>query len=686
MDRALKSLYSICPIRNLRFFLRKPLSGAFLLAFIMSIILIPYWWLAVKWSESIFSSPSVQFAFTVTTFLLVLIIIDIFFILRYYQIVKNIDISIKTEELKRSEDKYRTLFEIAPFPVVISRLSDNRLRLINHRTAEIFDVNVSEVIGKKVDDYYENIGERKKVLDLIQRNGFLSDFEVELRSTKGRKIWASLSANKITYLGEPALFIAFADITRRKELEETLKKSEEIYRSVVTASPDAIVNSDLTGIISMVSPAAVSMFGGNSDSDFLGRSVLDFIHPGDADRAHRNMIVLLTGGELQPQQYRGKRIDGTFFPYEIHSELTYDLTSEPSGYVYVIRDITKRIEAEQAIREYQERFITIFEEIPDPLLILDDSGRILDINRIGEENLLLNKENILGLNLDNAGLFGSNSEEDPIRFILDKESKESLETIIILPNGMKKYVILSTRRFMIRNSHGILLLIHDIDDIRRTQNALAQANNQLNLLNNITRHDILNRVMVVTGYSEYIREYITEKPYSTKIDIIFESGRDIQHLIEFTREYQDLGVRQPFWQQLNKIVKIHSIQSLLNNLTLNIPDTHIEIFADPMLEKVIYNLIENSVRHGEGVTTITISYEEQGSDLKIVYSDDGIGISENEKELIFKKGHGKNTGLGLFLIREILKITSITIHENGIPGDGVRFEMIIPAGSFRLLS
>ena len=60
---------------------------------------------------------------------------------------------------------------------------------------------------------------------------------------------------------------------------------------MVTASPDAIVNSDLTGIISMVSPAAVSMFGGNSDSDFLGRSVLDFIHPGDADRAHRNMIV-----------------------------------------------------------------------------------------------------------------------------------------------------------------------------------------------------------------------------------------------------------------------------------------------------------------------------------------------------------------------------------------------------------
>ena len=63
-----------------------------------------------------------------------------------------------------------------------------------------------------------------------------------------------------------------------------------------------------------------------------------------------------------------------------------------------------------------------------------------------------------------------------------------------------------------------------------------------------------------------------------KLTLFFESGRDIQHLIEFTREYQDLGVRQPFWQQLNKIVKIHSIQSLLNNLTLNIPDTHIEIF------------------------------------------------------------------------------------------------------------
>lgn len=671
-------------IKSIQNWFKTPLTGACIIVVILAVILIPYWWLAVKWSETTMPSPSVHFTFTTTTFLLVLIVIDCAFLIRYYQIERTNLLNQKTDDLKKGEDNYRNLIEMAPFPVVISRLSDSTLLMINHRTAEIFEVEPSEVIGKEVQNYYVDLKEREKVLEILLKNHFLSDFEVELISSKGRKIWASLSASMITYQDEPSLFIAFADISRRKELENTLKKSEELHRTVVTTSPDAIVISDPAGKMVMVSPAAIRMFGGRDADDFIGKSVLEFIHPDDADRARQKMADLFTGVHLEPRQYRGKRVDGTFFPYEIHTELIHDIHGNPSGIVYVIRDITRRVEAEEAIREYQERFVTIFEEIPDPLLILDETGRVHEMNRSGEEHLKIQKEKILGVLLHETGLFHAEGNRDPIRFILDKDSKDQLETIINLPDGSKRYVILRTRWFTINQVPEILLLIHDIDEIRRTQDALAQVNNRINILNSITRHDILNRVMAVTAYSEMLQEDITDRSLLRKINTIYESGKDIQHLIEFTREYQDLGVKKPVWQGIDKFFETRSIKSLLTNISVILPDTRVEIFTDQMLEKVIYNLIENSKRHGGAVTSISVSYRKQGDALIIIYEDNGCGISQDDKGKIFMKGYGKNTGLGLFLIREILIITGITISETGIPGQGVRFEMTVPAGAFRI--
>jgi signal transduction histidine kinase len=97
----------------------------------------------------------------------------------------------------------------------------------------------------------------------------------------------------------------------------------------------------------------------------------------------------------------------------------------------------------------------------------------------------------------------------------------------------------------------------------------------------------------------------------------------------------------------------------------------------------MYNLVENSVRHGKELTTIKLSSFEEAGDMIILYEDDGGGIIEEEKEKVFGKGFGKNTGLGLFLIREILSITGISIAETGVPGIGVRFEIRVPSGKYR---
>jgi signal transduction histidine kinase len=109
------------------------------------------------------------------------------------------------------------------------------------------------------------------------------------------------------------------------------------------------------------------------------------------------------------------------------------------------------------------------------------------------------------------------------------------------------------------------------------------------------------------------------------------------------------------------------------------------VFADIMVRKVFEILIENSVRHGGHVTVVRLSVVRSGDDLVVLYEDDGEGIPEHEKSLIFERGYGKNTGLGLFLVREILALTGIGIKETGTPGKGARFEMTVPKGGFKEL-
>jgi signal transduction histidine kinase len=109
----------------------------------------------------------------------------------------------------------------------------------------------------------------------------------------------------------------------------------------------------------------------------------------------------------------------------------------------------------------------------------------------------------------------------------------------------------------------------------------------------------------------------------------------------------------------------------------------VELLTDPLADKVPYNLVDNSIRHGKKVSRIRMSAEQVGDSMMIVYEDDGVGISAEDRERLFEKGFGKNTGYGLFLIREILAITGITIVENGKVGKGVRFEMLVPPGAWR---
>ncbi|HWQ66035.1 MAG TPA: PAS domain-containing sensor histidine kinase [Methanospirillum sp.] len=221
----------------------------------------------------------------------------------------------------------------------------------------------------------------------------------------------------------------------------------------------------------------------------------------------------------------------------------------------------------------------------------------------------------------------------------------------------------------------------------RQEEALRTANNKLSLLSSLTRHDVLNLLTGLGGYLEISHDMTVEPDLIRFIEKEIGAVRAIEEIIAFTREYEMVGMKAPVWQHIAQIFTDASAQAGLNGeIVLEMHLEGIWVYADPLLIRVFSNFIDNSIRHGHHVSRISLTSEMDVSGLTLIYTDNGEGVPATEKEKIFIRGYGKHTGLGLFLIREIFSITGITIRETGKPGEGVRFEMHIPRGMYRLLA
>ena len=241
---------------------------------------------------------------------------------------------------------------------------------------------------------------------------------------------------------------------------------------------------------------------------------------------------------------------------------------------------------------------------------------------------------------------------------------------------------------LIRQNRELLVLNENLKDanaqLEMAKSSFETANRKLNLLSGITRHDIRNQLTGLLGYIGLMKEQVRDPDLLVLVEKEERVAGHIVRQIEFTKNYDELGVNAPIWQDV--AMSISAIKSARPKGVVNITTklNGLEVYADPLFQKVHENLIDNSIRHGERAKNITFSWLPYSNNaIAIVYEDDGVGIRVEDKERIFEKGFGKNTGLGLFLTREILAITGITIKERGTYGKGVRFEILIPQGKYR---
>jgi PAS domain S-box-containing protein len=230
---------------------------------------------------------------------------------------------------------------------------------------------------------------------------------------------------------------------------------------------------------------------------------------------------------------------------------------------------------------------------------------------------------------------------------------------------------------------GTIITLRDITDRKSAETGFKKANRKLNLLSGIVRHDVKNKLTSLFIYLDLASERGCGDVQREELARVRNSAEGILTLVDFTQEYQDLGVSAPSWQNVGETLKDAAGSLDCSGVRIVDGTGGLEVLADNLFERVIYNLLDNALRYARGMKTFTVRFTLNDGVLTLYAEDDGPGVPDNEKERIFERGFGKNTGLGLFLVREILGITGITIRERGEPGNGARFEITVPPGAFR---
>jgi|GEM_PF-5480390 len=234
-----------------------------------------------------------------------------------------------------------------------------------------------------------------------------------------------------------------------------------------------------------------------------------------------------------------------------------------------------------------------------------------------------------------------------------------------------------------------ILVKGDLVALREGLNSIGEElsvlNYKLSLLSSITRHDIMNQITVLNSGLDVIEDCISpDNSCKHILELIRSATYNIREQISFTAVYEKMGVQKPTWHRISSIILKTRDSLNLNNIVILDNTQDLEIYADPLFSQVIYNLMDNALRHGRSLTHIAFSFKPYGEDGILVITDNGVGIADENKNDIFQKGFGNNTGLGLFLIREILAFNHITIRETGMAGKGARFEIYLPKGIWRI--
>lgn len=625
--------------------------------------------------------------------------------------------------LRESEQKMSSLFLNNPVALTLVSAKDGVFVDVNDAFIRMSGYTRSDIIGKTAQSLgvFPDNDQYHKFLTEIREKKEVSGFEISSRMASGNNGITRFSSSIITIGGTPHILSSIEDITENINIQSAFKT---IVQSMVGKTGINSLNSIAENIRSWLKADCIMISELLPDSNTVrvlsmlldGEFVSDFsysiidtpcesvrekgfcIYPDDATKLFPNSPDLQ---QLNIRGYIGTPLwnsDGEVLG--ILCVLFRDPIQHSPSVQKIIDIIAVKAAAEIERAQIEQSLIDSQIALKEAMDMASLAHWECDITS-GTFTFNDRFYDLYGTSAEQEGGYQMSGEKYFREFfypgdfeLVSKELYKAIETtdpdfqsdiehrIIRRDNEIRS---MNIRTRITKDANGRTIRTHgvnqDITQRKKAEEVIRKANRKLSLLTSITRHDILNKISTVYAITEFLKDKYKDPESSEYLKITIKAIEEIQDLIEFTRIYDEIGTGEPYWVKIDSLISHLSIPKSIT-LKKDLPDLY--IFADSMLQKVFFTLLDNSIRHGQHVSEVRLSTTITDNELIISWEDNGLGIPDEEKVEIFDKGFGKNTGFGLFLSREILSLTDISIRETGTYKIGARFEIIVPKGNYRI--
>jgi PAS domain S-box-containing protein len=610
----------------------------------------------------------------------------------------RIDEQKKAEEaLRKSEERYRNFANSLP-DIVFECDGNGKLTFFNRSAFEITGYTPEELEkGLNVLQFLvvEDRERAKENMQNVMTGQMLGVIEYRLLKKSGDVSPILVrTATVVLENGSVGLRGLVLDITDRKRAEQELlqhKNNAELYLNIVG---NIILALDSAGKITMLNKKAYEILG-YGQGELEGKDWAETCLPKEIHGELGTLFEAWAHGKVEtPEHYENYIVtkNGEKRLISWYNTALRNRDGRITGTLSSGEDITDRRKAKEQLENDKNYYEVLLDSILSGIIVVDSETRqIVDANPAALRFIGTNKkEDVVG-KICHKFICPNETGKCPIMDL--GQTVDKAERVLLTSKGELLPVIKSVVK--VKHNGRILLVENYVDisaqkkieaNLKENQSHLELMNEKLRVVGGLTRHDVRNKLCGVTGNA-----YVIKKKFGDKAEIngyienMEQSCKEIERLFDFAKTYEQLGLEALTYIDVDKAIS-DTMTLFSTKITPQIASncTGLTVLADSFLIQLFYNLIGNSMKHGKKVTSIRVCFEKTNDSLNLIYTDDGVGIPNENKSRLFSVGFstGGSTGYGLYLIKKMVDVYGWAIQENGEPGKGAKFTIYIPQKNF----
>lgn len=511
-------------------------------------------------------------------------------------------------------------------------------------------------------------------------------YENDIRWLEASGVPNQLRDGKVAWCG------IITEITQRKQLEEKQRDAEARYRHLLEQLPLG-VGIHIHGKLVYVNSYALKVMAAHDPAELIGKNVIDFVHP-DYRAIAIERVKQALGGENAPvMEEKYVRIDGKIIDVEVSSHpFTYD--GEAAVQV-IVKDISEKKEAEESIRKAETLFSQLFQNAPMAIVMLNDRGTVVKINRGFEEMFGFTLDELAGKELNQFIVpEGLESEGNDLNTLITSYRVIRIETARIRRDGKQLSVIIyGVPVHLDETTIGIFGVYVDITDRKKVEEELKIRNIELDNFVYKVSHDLraplssilgLVNLANLPGNDDNLRDYLPLMEQKVmQLDHFISDVLSHSKNLKLDVRTDRVDLKKIIQQTFTELSYLKGIDQIRKLITVEGK----EFYSDPWrIAEIFRNLISNAIKYRKldhPAPTIEIAIFTSDLATEISFKDNGIGIDQENQSHIFEMFYrgseqAEGSGLGLYIVKNAVDRLGGVVMVNSTLGEGTSFKIVLP--------